>query len=195
MADTQPYRPKKRGYETAGDMLRSMLPIVIIVLVFAAFCVPRGSQRDPRIDPAPDIIAAADAVDFDVVAPEGLSDEWVATSSRLLRAGDSEGGDPEGLSIGYVSPQEDYALFTIRQGLRAEVLATAVKPAEVTEDPAGDPLELAGRQWVPITTSEGDGYVNVTGEGENAVVIVLSGTADAAELRELAGSLAPAKGR
>lgn len=195
MADTQPYRPKKRGYETAGDMLRSMLPIVIIVLVFAAFCVPRGSQRDPRIDPAPDITAAADAVDFEVVAPEGLSQEWVPTSSRLLRAGDSEAGDPEGLSIGYVSPQEDYALFTIRQGLRAEVLATAVKPAEVTEDPAGDPLELAGRQWVPITTSEGEGYVNVTGEGENAVVIVLTGTADAAELRELAGSLALAKGR
>ncbi|GAB3305547.1 DUF4245 family protein [Epidermidibacterium keratini] len=195
MADTQPYRPKKRGYETAGDMLRSMLPIVIIVLVFAAFCVPRGSQRDPRIDPSVDITSAAQAVDFEVVAPDGLSDEWVPTSSKLLRAGDAESGQPNGLSIGYISPAEDYALFTIRQGLRAEMLSAAVDPADVTKDPAGDPVEIAGREWTPITTSEGDGYVNVSGEGETAVVIVLSGTADAAELRELAGSLAPAAGR
>lgn len=191
MADTQPYRPKKRGFETAGDMLRSLVPILVLVLGFAYFCIPKGESKINTIDPAVDIKSMAEYSDIEVAAPTALNKTWKPTSSSLLRDGDAQTGTPIGLTIGYVTPKQKFARFTIRQGERADVLKLSVDDAEVTKDPAGKSLQIGTHTWTPIETNAGRGYVSLTGEGAASIVIVLAGGASYAELREFAGALEP----
>ncbi|MFV0535167.1 MAG: DUF4245 domain-containing protein [Cumulibacter sp.] len=185
MADTQPYRPRKRGYETIRDMLWSLIPIVVLILGFVYFCGP--GDEVTRVDPAGDIRAAADAVSYDLYAPHDLPDAWAPTSSVLLRD-DDEDKTILGLSIGYVTPDEDYARFVISSQGREETIDTALANANVIDDPDGEPAEMAGLTWVPMSTSAGRALV---AEG-SGFVVVIAGTAEYSELRELAGSVATA---
>lgn len=184
VADTQPYRPRKRGHESAKDMLWSLIPIVIAVIAFVYFCGPSEDQVT-TVDPQVDISSAAREVDYSLVAPASLADKWQATSSVLVRDDDDR---VSGLSIGYLTPDGATARYVISSGSRAAVLERALANADVVEDPDGAPTELAGLSWVPVSTTGGRAMV---AEGEGFVAVV-SGTAAYAELRELAGSLQPA---
>lgn len=196
MADTQPststVAPPKRGFQTLADMLRSMLPLLVVALILALIYLPRGEGSAKRIDPTVDVQSAVRTVGYPVLAPSGLSDDWVPTSSKLLRPSGSSTGDPNGLTIGYVTPDEEFVRYTQQRGLRADVLSSSLTGASVTEDPAGDEITLDGRVWTPVATSKGSALVSTEGTGEQAVVMVIAGTADRAELLELAGSLRPA---
>lgn len=172
-------------------MLRSLIPIVVIVLLFAFFCMPKGENKIHTIDPHDDVISMAEYGEFAIVAPTALDKSWKPTSSKLLRDGGKQLSTPTGLTIGYVTPKMKFARFTIRQGDPVAVLKESVDDATVTEDPAADPVQIADRTWTPITTNKGRGYVNISGSGEASVVIVLVGSASYDELKQLAIGLQP----
>lgn len=185
VADTQPYRPRKRGYESAKDMMWSLIPIVIAVVAFVYFCGP-GEDQVTTVDPQGDISSAAREVDYPLVAPAVLGDQWQATSAVLLRDDDDR---VTGLSIGYLTPDGATARYVISSGSRDAVLDRALANAEIVNDPDGEPVQLGGLTWVPVSSSGGRAMV---AEGEGFVAVV-SGTAAYAELRELAGSVQPAE--
>lgn len=181
VADTQPYRPRKRGYESIKDMMWSLIPIVIAVIAFVYFCGPTEDQVT-TVDPQVDISSAAREVDYALVAPAMLGEQWKATSSVLLRDDDDK---VTGLSIGYLTPDGATARYVISSGSRDSVLDQALANAKVVTDPDGEPVELGGLPWVPVSTSAGRAMV---AEGDGFVAVV-AGTAAYAELRELAGSV------
>ncbi|WP_153504271.1 DUF4245 domain-containing protein [Cumulibacter manganitolerans] len=182
MADTQPYRPRKRGFESFKDMMWSLIPIVVLVLGFVYFCGPRDSQVS-TVDPRGDVRGAAQVVGYPLVAPDSLSEDWRSTASTLLR----KDGDVVGVSIGYRTPKDQLARYVISSGTRDEVIGTALADAKVRTDPDGSAVELAGLGWVPVRTTAGHALV-AQGEG---FVAVVAGTASYAELRELAGAVQP----
>jgi hypothetical protein len=184
VADTQPYRPRKRGYETIRDMLWSLIPIVVLILAFVYFCGP--GDEPTRVDPTTDITSAADFVPYEMYAPADLSDAWAPSSSVLLRD-DSEDKTILGVSIGYVTPNDDYARFVISSEGREETIDRALADASVLTDPDGPAAEMGGLSWIPVSTSAGRALV---AEGSGFVAVV-SGTASYSELRELAGSVKP----
>lgn len=196
MVESQPststVAPPKRGFQTLADMLRSILPLLVISLILALIYFPRGDGSAKRIDPTVDVQSAVRTVGFQVYAPSGLPDSWVPTSSKLLRPSGAATGDPNGVSIGYVTPKEEFARYTQQRGLRAEVLSASLTGASVTEDPAGEDITLGGRVWTPVTTTKGAAIVSTEGTGADTVVLVIAGTAGRAELLELAGALRPA---
>lgn len=182
MADTQPYRPRKRGYETMKDMLWSLGPIVVLIVAWVAFCGPQDDDVTV-VDPASPIASAARGVDYDLLAPEP-SDEWRTISAVVLK----DGGTTTGLSLGYLTPTDAQARYVIASGSREEVLAEALGQSKPVDDPDGDATEIAGLSWVPVSTTSGRALV---AEGDGFVVVV-TGKASYAELRELAGSVHPA---
>lgn len=184
MADTQPYRPRNRGYETIRDMLWSLVPIIVLILAFVYFCGPGDEVQ--RVDPTTDVTSAARIVPYQMHAPEDLAEAWAPSSSVLLRD-DSEDETVLGVSIGYVTPDDDFARFVISSEGRQETIDRALADADVLTDPDGTVAEMGGLQWVPVATSAGRALV---AEGDGFVVVV-SGTASYSELRELAGSVKP----
>ncbi|PRZ40991.1 uncharacterized protein DUF4245 [Antricoccus suffuscus] len=172
-------------------MLRSLVPIVVLVVLFAYFCMPKSDNKINTIDPQDNITSMAEYGAFSIVAPKALDKSWKPTSSKLLRDDSNQLSTPTGLTIGYVTPKMKFARFTIRQGVPEAVLKASVDDATVTDDPAGNAVQIAGRSWTPITTDKGRGYVNVAGSGAASIVIVLVGSASYDELKELATALQP----
>lgn len=165
-------------------MLWSLIPIVVLVLAFVYFCGP--GDEVTRVDPTTDVSSAAGNVPYAMHAPQNLSDAWAPSSSVLLRS-DDEDQTILGVSIGYVTPDDDYARFVISSENRTATIGRALAEASVLTDPDGSPTELSGLSWVPVSTSAGRALVS---EGSGFVMVV-SGTASYAELRELAGSVQP----
>ena len=174
-------RKKKRGRETAGDMVRSLGLVMAGVVVVFFFAQPPDSdtERIRPVDAAGDIRAfRADAPA--AAAPGGLPDRWVSTVSSLT-------GEPPALRIGYNTPTGAYA----------EYAASTAPSAQVVEDLAGggerlDPVDVDGATWEQYR--DGDGSLSlVRAYGAVTVVVgTLRATAPLSELRVLAGSLSVA---
>ena len=171
-------RKKKRGRETAGDMVRSLGLVMAGVVVVFFFAQPPDSdtERIRPVDVAGDINAfRADAPA--AAAPGGLPDRWVSTVSALI-------GEPRALRIGYNTPTGAYA----------EYAASSAPSAQVVEDLTGrgerlDPVDVGDATWEQYR--DGDGSLSlVRAYGAVTVVVgTLRATAPLSELRVLAGSL------
>ena len=171
-------RKKKRGRETAGDMVRSLGLVMAGVVVVFFFAQPPDSdtERIRPVDVAGDISAfRADAPA--VAAPGRLPDRWVSTVSSLA-------GEPRALRIGYNTPMGAYA----------EYAASTAPAAQVVEDFTGrgerlDPVDVGGATWEQYR--DGDGSLSLVRAYGSVTVVVgtLRATAPLSELRVLAGSL------
>jgi len=169
---------KKRGRETAGDMVRSLGLVLAGVVVVFFFAQPPDSdiERLRPVDAAGDISAfRADAPAAAV--PEGLPERWVSTVSLLT-------GEPRALRIGYNTPTGAYA----------EYAASTAPAAGLVEDLTGrgerlDPVDVGGASWEQYRDSDGSLSL-VRAYGPVTVVVgTLRATAPLSELRVLAGSL------
>ena len=115
---------KKRGRETAGDMIRSLAVVMVLVLMMWWLAQPPDSDEQAlrTVDPSGDVAAfQADAPT--VPAPTGLPEQWRSTSSTL---------GVDSLRIGFVTPAGEYA----------EYAATALPAGDARRDLAR--LFLAG---------------------------------------------------
>ena len=168
---------KKRGRETAGDMLRSLGVVMVLVVTMWFLAQPPDSDEAElrTVDPSRDVASFTDDVPSAPV-PTGLPERWRTTSSTL---------DADGLRIGYVTPDGEYA----------EYAASTLPAEEFLPDVTGDgarplePVQVGGEAWEQYR--EGDGSVSLVRSYGDVLVVVGStrATADVAELEVLAGSL------
>ena len=168
---------KKRGRETAGDMLRSLGVIMVLVLLMWFLAQPPDSDEQPlrTVDPSADVAAFTADVPTAPV-PAGLPEQWRSTSSTL-------GADS--LRIGYVTPAGEYAEYAASTAPADE----AVRDLTGTKAERLEPVQVAGRSWEQYR--ETDGSVSlVRADGPTLVVIgTKRATAELGELEVLAGSL------
>ncbi|MDP9466469.1 MAG: DUF4245 domain-containing protein [Actinomycetota bacterium] len=167
----------KRGRETAGDMLRSLgVVMVLVVMMWFLAQPPDNDEQELRtIDPSADVAAfTADVPSAPV--PTDLPEQWRSTSSTLGK---------DSLRIGWVTPGGEYA----------EYAASTLPAEEFRPDTTGakaqrvEPLQVAGQSWEQYR--EADGSVSLVRSYGRTVVVVgtMRATADVAELEVLAGSL------
>src|SRR4051794_13970105 len=99
---------------SAANMLRSLLPLVVICLLIVGWTTWRqsGDERVQTVDPSSTVQLAAARASYPVLAPTGLPDDYLVTSART-DAGKAEEGDPVTLEIGYLTPSEEFAGFVV----------------------------------------------------------------------------------
>ena len=172
-------KKRKRGRETATDMVRSLgLVILVIVPVWYLAQAPDSDKAEIRpVDPRTAIEAfSADVPDAPV--PGELPDQWRATSSVY-------DGGARTLRVGWVTPEEQYAEYAAGVGQREEFLDRTVG-ADVEQL---EPVVVGGDTWEQYR--EADGSLSLVGSFGDATVVVgtLRATAGLPELQVLLRSL------
>ncbi|CAN5299211.1 hypothetical protein BH20ACT5_BH20ACT5_01450 [soil metagenome] len=171
----------KRGQVRVADMVRSLLPLLIGVLAMAWFCTPQDSDPVREVDPAPSFGYAADLADFTVLAPIGLPEGWRATSARVEPA---EPDGPVGVLVGYVTPAEEFAQLVHSSVPIGELLDATLGTGYGEEGERA----IAGQDWRTLRTVDGELALV---RADSTATVVITGSADQAELELLAASLRP----
>ncbi|MET0740466.1 MAG: DUF4245 domain-containing protein [Candidatus Nanopelagicales bacterium] len=178
---------RRRGFETAGDMVRSM-GLVLLGVAALLLLTLRDEPDDPVTVVDASVVEsttsqARAAAPFALEAPLGLDDGWRVTSIRY-----QPGTDAGSVwHIGYITPADDYAAVEQTDGEVMDALEGQLPEPE--EDGAA---QVGGRTWTR--------YVDQTSDRRALVVdgaaseLAVAGTADWAGLEELAGALAPSAG-
>ena len=151
-------RPKRRGYETARDMVFSLGAVGVCIAVIMG--VTHRPARDPIrvVDTAPVIAMARSAVTWQVLDPAPKLVEWRATSARFEREPLAR------VSIGWVTPDEQWIAFE-QVGL-----------------PAGS---NRARAWVrKVLDDAKNSGLHITG-GDEQMTYLVHGTGSDAQLREV----------
>jgi hypothetical protein len=150
----------------AANMLRSLLPLVVICLLIVAWVAFRqsGDVGVRTVDPSTSVQLAAARAGYPVSAPAGLDDDYRPTSART-DAGNAGEGDPVTLEIGYLTPSEEFAGFVVSDDPRAvplaDVLGGAVEKGTV---------DIAGQSWTRSTTEQGETALSRQADGATVVV-------------------------
>ena len=178
MTTTGDGRAKRRGFETTGDMVRSLLVVLVLVFVVVALNVQRHPDSEVRrFDYSGVFSQARDQAPYDVLAPIGLPDAWVPTSARTTRAGAAVTWH-----VGFVTPDDDYAALEQSDGNPASF----VRQFADGGDRAGS-VVIGTATWRRV--EGGDPEPRALVLERDAVTTVVAGNAGWAELRELAASL------
>ncbi len=177
-APPAPGRERRRGRQTVGDMVRSMLVVLALVLVVVALRGGDGpGERVRPFDYSGALASAREQAPYEVLAPVGLPAEWTPTSARSGRDGDTFTWH-----LGFVTPAGDYAGLEQGDG-DPEAFLDAV--ADGGRD-AGT-TRIDGLRWRRVEGGSPEQRVLVL-EGE-AVTTLVGGGAAWAELRALARTL------
>jgi hypothetical protein len=175
-----------------ANMLRSLLPLVVIVLAVVAWTTFRQTSDVDPVKPAENlestVALAANRASYPLLVPTDLPDGYVATSART-DAGDAGEGEPVTLQIGYVTPADEFAGFVVSDDPRADAVTALL--GDATE--AGS-VEIAGQTWTRSTRLHERDTETVLSRESDGVTVVVSGSASDEELGTVAGALAPYPG-
>lgn len=155
------------------------LAVLGIVVAFIYLFIPH-SQKDP-VKPVEYKVALATArraAPFRVLAPEGLSKGWRATSVDYA-AQDQDAGGAE-WHLGFINPQQQYAAIEQTNGPAAPF----VQDKSLGAHRRGT-AEVDGRTWESYRGKKYDALVL----RQKGVTTVVTGTASPAQLATLAGAL------
>ena len=166
----------------AANMLRSMLPLVLICLVIVWWTTLRqsGDVGVRTVDPSTTVQLAAARADYTVLVPTGLDQDYLVTSART-DAGNAGEGDPVTLEIGYLTPAEEYAGFIVSDDPRADPLAAVLDGAQEQ-----DTVEIDGRTWTRSITEKDETALFQETDG---VTVVVTGSAKDEELEAVAAAV------
>ncbi|WP_225842850.1 DUF4245 domain-containing protein [Streptomyces albus] len=172
---------KKRGAQTARDMVISLAVIVLAAWVIYLF-VPHDESKDPvkPVSYRVELASARRAAPYPVAAPQGLPKEWRATSVRYTADG------PTGAAwhLGFMTPDNEYAAVEQSDDERpGRFIDEVTQGAEKT----GKTQQAGGTEWTRYTGSKYDALVAKSEDGKS--VTVVTGTATFQQLGTLAGSL------
>lgn len=179
MSDQSP--PSRRQRSSALDLLRALLPLVVLILVMVWLYRPSDPESVTEIDPGPAVAFAASIADFDVLSASALPSGWLATSARVDP--DTVGG-PVGITVGYVTPAGQFA----------EVVHSSVPAAQLLDDVLGEGYvegDADADGWREIRTADGEQALVLSLDDSTAVV---TGSAAAEDLRVLVAALRPVNG-
>ena len=170
---------RKRGRETAADMVRSLgLVLLVVVPIWFLAQAPESDEKELReVDPRGSVEAfAADRPDVPV--PGALPTGWRATSATYT-------GGETALRVGWVTPTRRYAEYSASTAEREQFLESTV--GEDVERLA--PVTVDGVAWERLR--ESDGSLSLTRSYGAATVVVGTrrATADLPELEVLLRSL------
>ncbi len=165
-----------------ANMLRSMLPLVLICLVIVWWTSFRQSADVGvrTVDPSTTVQLAAARAGYAVLVPAGLDRDYLVTSART-DAGNAGEGDPVTLEIGYLTPAEEYAGFVVSDDPRADPIATVLDGAQEQ-----DTLEIGGQTWTRSITEKDETALSREAEG---VTVVVTGSARDEELETVAAAV------
>jgi hypothetical protein len=177
----------RAGRMNAANMIRSLLPLVVICLVIVGWTALRqsGDAGVQVVDPSSTVQLAAARAGYPVVAPQGLPDDYRTTSART-DAGKATEGDPVTLEIGYLTPEEEFAGFVVSDDPRADPVATVLDGAE-----RDGTVDVGGRSWDRSTTERGE---TVLSREDDGVIVLVSGSAGEDELEAVAAAVRPVSG-
>ena len=168
---------RKRGREAAGDMVRS-LGIVLVIVLFVWFFArpPASDEKEVRVvDPTSDVQSFAAAVPGSPV-PRSMPAGWRSTVSRY------EPGAAL-LRVGWLTPAGHYAEYAATPRPTARFLA------DITGDaPAAEAVDIGGTSWQQYRKDSVISLVHVFGT-TTVVLGTVRDTATLDELRVLAGRL------
>ncbi|WP_369258103.1 DUF4245 domain-containing protein [Geodermatophilus amargosae] len=171
---------------SAANMIRSLLPLVVICLLAVGWMTFRQSGSDPvrPIDPTSSVRLATERASYPVEVPAGLPDGYRPTSARTdATDADAADGAPVTLEIGYVTPSDEYAGFLVTDDADAEPLTAVLDGAE--DDGS---VDLGGRTWTRLTSERGE---TVLTREDGDVTTLVTGSADDEELQTVAAAVAP----
>jgi hypothetical protein len=166
----------------AANMLRSLLPLVVIVLLLVGWQAFKDNGVDPVhvIDPSNTIQLAANRASYPLLVPTGLPRGYRPTSART-DAGWGRQGGPVTLEIGYVTPAQQFAGFTESDDPHADALTSVLAGARRRGN-----VQIAGRTWSRATTRRGETALVLR---SGPVTVVVTGSADDEELATVAGAV------
>src|SRR5215213_7411274 len=126
----------------AANMLRSLLPLVVLCLLIVAWTSWRqsGDERVQTVDPSSTVQLAAARASYPVLVPTGLPDDYLVTSART-DAGKAEEGDTVTLELGYLTPTEEFAGFVVSDDPGAGPVVDVLQG-----EPRGS-VEIGGQTW------------------------------------------------
>lgn len=169
---------------TPANMVRSLLPLTLIILVIVGVTALRQNPEDPvrEVETGPSIALAAERAGYPLLVPQGLPERWRPTSVRT-DAVDGAPGDPVTLEIGWYTPAEEYAGFVISDG-------DDVAPLDdVLDDSTADgTTQVDGVAWERRITERGETALTRT---EGDAVLLVTGSAPDEELETLAAAVGP----
>jgi hypothetical protein len=170
-----------------ANMLRSLLPLVVICLVIVGWQAFRssGDVGVRTVDPSSTVQLAAARAAYAVPVPTGLAEDYRPTSART-DAGNADEGDPVTLEIGYLTPSEEFAGFVVSDDRDADPVAAVLYGAEERGT-----VDVGGRSWTRSTTTDGETALS---REEGGVTVLVTGSAPDEELRTVAESVRPYSG-
>ena len=168
---------------TAANMLRSLLPLTVIILLLGGFAALRQNNVDPvtPVETATTVRFAASTAGYQLEAPADLPEGWTATSARTDAGSATGPDDAVTLELGFYTPGEEFAGFVTSDDPR-------VTPLRSVLDGASDDgtARIGGQSWTRLTTARGE--TAFTRESGGATVLVTGSAADR-ELETLAASI------
>ncbi|WP_089337391.1 DUF4245 domain-containing protein [Blastococcus mobilis] len=172
---------------SAANMMRSLLPLVVICLLLVGWQAFRaGPDVGVRtVDPSSTVQFAAARAGYQVPVPTGLDEGYRPTSART-DAGDAREGDAVTLEIGYLTPSEEFAGFVVSDDRGADPVAAVLDGAQ-----ARGTVDVGGQRWTRSTTVDGETALSREADG---VTVLVTGSAPDEELRTVAESVRPYSG-
>src|SRR5688572_8920660 len=180
---------RTRGRQTVGDMVRSMGLVLVVVAVMILLTF-RLSPRDPvqTVELGPAVAEARQTAPYGVLVPRGLGEDWLPVSaSTRVDAGATT------WRVGWITPAGDFAAVG-----QSDQPAAAFVDTFAADAPAAGEALIDGQRWARLGDAEAEERSLVRSNGaaddasDEAVTVVVTGTAAFTELEELAASLAPA---
>jgi hypothetical protein len=167
---------RPRGNRTIGDTLRSLVPLVVLVMLAVWVMWPRVGSRVHVIDPSGDLRDAARIGLFTVESPHGLSSGWQPTSSQL----DQPTAEVLTIQIGYLTPAQQYARY-VQSNVRTDSLLDTQVPGATIDGS----VPVDGRTWLRYRTPKGELALVLPGKA----TLLVTGSAGQDELTAMASSL------
>lgn len=173
------YAARSRRGRTFGGLLRSLVPIVVIVVAIVWW--QRGSETPvQQVDPSADIAYAQRVSPVPLPVPRTVPADWRPTSSHV-DAPAGEKRSPVTLTVGYLTPSDKYAEVVVGDRTATALLEETASTARADGD-----VRIGATSWQRYR-SDRDEQLLVSTVGGAAVLV--TGDAPEADLRTLAAAV------
>jgi hypothetical protein len=190
---------KRRGFETARDMVWSLATIAVLIGVILALNWRPTPDAVREVDWRPVVEAARQALAWPVLAPGSDLEGWTSTSAR----NEPVPGDERRVFIGWVTPTGEFASLqqsTLEGTERRSWLRNASRQGRTVTIPAGSDVgvvsagswtDTSDRTWQTLESVDGGQrtLVREVVQDGREVTYLVTGTASWNELQQLATSL------